>query len=117
VEALKKATEAEPDNVTPWTRLGYIYYHQKDFPAAVVAFSRAVECPDPTPELYIGLAKTQEMLDLTSEAVASYEKAVALQPDNLELLGDFCLALTHADRLQEAEKIIQRIEALREEAA
>jgi tetratricopeptide (TPR) repeat protein len=62
--------------------------------------------------LHQGLACCAGHESLYDEAVASSERAVQLEPDNQIFVNDLGWSLFEADRLEEAERILQRAAAM-----
>ncbi|MGB3471343.1 MAG: cytochrome C biogenesis protein CycH [Erythrobacter sp.] len=91
IAELREAAEAAGDDAKPWGDLAYAYFVEKDFAAAAKAYERAVEIDAGEAVLWSALGESlvyasdqQEAAadPLPPEAVAAFEKAVAIDPSD-----------------------------------
>ncbi len=89
IAELRKAAEAAGDNADPWVELAYAHFVEKDFAAAAQAYKRAISIDGDEAVLWSALgealvfandADSADADPLPPEAVAAFEKAVALDP-------------------------------------
>ena len=83
--AFKKAVEVQPDAEEAVTSLAYLYNEEGDSKRAL-AVLEAVPETDRSAKMYATLGYTQEQLKNYKEAVTAYQKAVALDKENLDAL-------------------------------
>lgn len=91
IAELRKAAEAAGDSAAPWTDLAYAHFVERDFAAAADAYERAVAIEDGEAVLWSALGESLVYANdqqsaaadpLPEEAVAAFEKAVALDPSD-----------------------------------
>lgn len=86
---------AHPENCLTIYHLGYIWGRLGDREKEIGLYHRAVQCGyDEDDRLYFNLGMAQAELERTESALASFERAVALKPQNAE--NHFGLGLTAA---------------------
>jgi tetratricopeptide (TPR) repeat protein len=81
------AADLDPGNAAILHDLGLIFYQQKKYPQAQVAFQRAVDADSLGTDaiLYLRLAKSLLKQDLLPPARKPLQKAFVLDPDNVEV--------------------------------
>ena len=72
----RQAVELDPFSPRLLNNLGLTYYVARDFPAAVIAYSQAVELDQKNPLLYDALASAQLDNGSPSDAIASWSKSL-----------------------------------------
>jgi cytochrome c-type biogenesis protein CcmH len=84
IEQLRAAAEASTDDAGPWSDLAFAYFQQGDFNGAADAYRRAVKIDPGVAVLWSALGESLVMSSkrdpLPAEALAAFEKAVALDP-------------------------------------
>jgi tetratricopeptide (TPR) repeat protein len=78
----KQATEVNPSLVSAWTGLGSAYSMMPDHPASIDAFQHAVAISPRDASLLHALGDEYYHSNRFADAVATYEKALALDPGN-----------------------------------
>jgi len=93
IQVLRKAVEADPEDIVNYNLLGFCYYKTEQHREAVRCFRRAIDI-DPTSAMdHANLASNLRDLGKPEEALAMYEKALSLDPT----IG---FARENADRLR-----------------
>lgn len=82
IRSFSSSLELAPDLSDSYCGLGYAYLERKDFEAAKENFLRSVSDGSNNPECFLGMGIAQEMLGKRKEALASYGKALSLDPEN-----------------------------------
>jgi tetratricopeptide (TPR) repeat protein len=87
IDTLAKASELRPRDVFTLGRLGLAYLHAEDYHRARVALGRAIML-EPKYAAYYGFRAfaSERLLDL-EDALANYQKALDLDPGNLNYLS------------------------------
>jgi ribosomal protein S12 methylthiotransferase accessory factor len=80
IEELRKAVEADPEDIANHNLLGFCYYKTGRHEEAVECFRRAVEIDPRSGIDWANLASNLRDLGRTDEAVTLYRKALALDP-------------------------------------
>jgi len=84
IEQLRAAAEASKDDAGPWADLAFAYFQEGEFGEAAGAYKRAVAIDPQAAVLWSALGETlvmgSERDPLPAEALAAFEKAVALDP-------------------------------------
>ena len=80
IDVLKRAVEADPQDLPNHNLLGFCYYKTKQHGQAVRCFQRAVEIDPGSAIDWANLGSNLRDLGRTDEAMAMYEKALALDP-------------------------------------
>lgn len=86
IEQLRAAAEASKDDAGPWGDLAFAYFNQGKYDEAADAYRRAVEIAPGEAVLWSALGESLVLASkrdpLPAEALAAFEKAVALDPDD-----------------------------------
>ena len=86
IEALRAAAEASTDDAGPWGDLAFAYFNQGKYDEAAAAYRRAVAIAPDEAVLWSALGETLVLASkrdpLPSEALAAFEKALALDPED-----------------------------------
>ncbi len=84
VEILEKRTQAQPDDVSSWQRLGAAYFNANRFDEAANAYDKASALAPKDPGIWSALGEARVMGSKTDPmppaAAAAFERAVALDP-------------------------------------
>lgn len=99
------------NNAQKYVQLGEEFLQKRKYERAAMAFRTAIDINPSLVDAYDGLAKAYQALGQISEAIASLEKALRINPENLEMktrLASLYL-LVSPPQLSETEKIINEI--------
>ena len=96
VDALEKAIEMEPENPILYRDLGFIAFSNNDIASAEIFFARAIELEPRAEELYKPLASLYVSLGEKEKAIALYEDALLVNPDNPVIQQDLSVLLKDA---------------------
>jgi len=91
-EAFKKVLNADPDSRDGLSSLAQLYFEQGDYAGAVETLKKIPEA-DLDPSLLGMLGYAYSQIHDFESAVATYEKALAKDPENQELRRDYAEAL------------------------
>ena len=108
-EALRRATQAIPDDAVSWRELGQIYVKQGKPSDAAAALGKSLQLDAESPEAHyaLGLAWSQPGGD-PARAEASFREAFRLAPDYPEAHMNLAILLFQSQRVDEAEYHFQR---------
>jgi TolB-like protein/Tfp pilus assembly protein PilF len=111
--ALEQAMAGDPESAEAQTALGYYLYHiEGDYVAALVAFKKASVRQPGNSNIMYRIGATQRRIGLLTESIASFEKALRLDPANVQTVSEYLFTLfLNADYekgVPLTEKAIQR---------
>jgi tetratricopeptide (TPR) repeat protein len=107
-EALKQVLENDPDSRNAAVNLAQLYFDQGEYQLAIELLKRVPEEEMDAPHLAtLGYAYAQA--HEYDEAVAAYQKALALDPENQEFRRALAEALMSDNRLAEARAELERV--------
>lgn len=111
VAALEQAAELDPDAMTPTLRLVRSYLQKQDYESALRMCQRAVKQAPGQANLLIVQGEILQQLKRYDEAMASFSKAIEINPDNIlgygalvelqESMNDLVAAIEIYERLLE----------------
>ncbi|CEK12664.1 O-antigen ligase family protein [Chthonomonas calidirosea] len=104
IERLKAATKADPLDPELYLELGEIYDMEGLFPQEQAAIQRAIRVA-PIAKAYYRLGQFYEKQGQGAQAVAVYQHAYALDPNNLQVLHHLGDAFLAVGKTQDAENI------------
>jgi predicted Zn-dependent protease len=78
----------------------------KAYPAALESISRAVKLDDNEPRRWLKLAKVQDLVNSSSAAAVSYQRALDLEPTNIEALENLAVLSVRAGQFGLAKEYI-----------
>jgi len=107
-EALKKALAGEPSSKTALGDLAQLYFDQGDYEQAVALLKRIPET-DMDPPMLGMLAFAYGRARDYSDSIATYDKALALDPENQELRRAYAETLMGAGKLDAARRQLAAI--------
>src|SRR2546428_570234 len=107
-EALTKALAAEPNSRTALADLAQIYFDRGDYDQAV-GLLKKIPDSDKDPQLLGMLAFGYTRARDYDNAIATYEKALALDSENQEIRRAYAEALMSGNKLDAARKQIEEI--------
>jgi tetratricopeptide (TPR) repeat protein len=81
---LKKAAALSPNDSRPLALSGYLYSLQNKFKSASEAFAAAIRLQPQQKELYLAKAEADSMRNAHDEALATYRKAIEVDPNYAE---------------------------------
>jgi tetratricopeptide (TPR) repeat protein len=120
-DCLESAVERHPDFALGWAELAYMYWTEHAYGVnplpdsltrAKSAAERAIEIDPRMAEGYGALSQTFRSMKLADEAVAAAERAFAINPNNVGIIGGAGCMLTFTGRLDRAEVFLDRARAL-----
>lgn len=82
IEALKKLTRENPDNIESWVELGHIYYDTDQIKEAIDAYETALEIKPDAPNILTDLGVMYRRAGDPEEAVAKFDRAMAADPSH-----------------------------------
>ena len=110
VPLLRRALQAQPDALPAQIALGNALTRLRDYPAAEVALSRAVElAAGKSAEALALLAQAQAHLGKDDAALGSYEAALAADANHAAAQGGMAALLQTLGRFDEAEQWFRRV--------
>ena len=111
LDGLKRAVKENKKDGEAWYYLGIVYLHLSDFKKAADAFKKAVELrPDLAAHAQAGYAYALVLRNKLDSATAAANKALAIEPKNVEAL--YTLGIVHLrkgareEAIQTADEII-----------
>jgi tetratricopeptide (TPR) repeat protein len=107
--ALKKALELMPDLVTAHQSLSMVYLIDKEYRKAREHLSRAIELGASNAELYGQLGFVHTQLNQPASAIAGYQYALFLDPDNKHWQQGLLFALSSAKAYDQALALIEEM--------
>jgi tetratricopeptide (TPR) repeat protein len=102
-EQFKTAQGIEPDSEEVVLNLARLYAESGDVARAAKVIE-AVEVNDRTPKMEFALGAAYETLKQPKDAIAAYQRAADMQPDDVHTLGALAQALLSDNQLDEALK-------------
>jgi Flp pilus assembly protein TadD len=112
--AMRKVADLVPSSASAWSNLGGALQMQGDFDGSRVAYDRSLQL-EPSKNAYSNLATTQYYLGQFGEAVANFERAVALGERDHTIRGNLADALWQLpDRRADAVATYRKAIALAE---
>ena len=110
VPLLRRALQAQPDALPAQIALGNALTRLRDYPAAELALSRAVElAAGKSAEALALLAQAQAHLGKDDAALGSYEAALAADANHAAAQGGMAALLQTLGRFDEAEQWFRRV--------
>jgi len=82
VAEMRQASELAPEAVVPTLKLTQAYLRMQDFDNARIMCERAVKQLPDNPNLWVMLGEIHHQLQQYDQAVAAFEKAIALDPES-----------------------------------
>lgn len=106
---LREQVEADPDDALAWLQLGLLYSAEHKLDKALDAYSAAIKI-EPRREFTLQVrADTYLNQGMQKEAIADYEKALSLVPDNSGVLNNLAwvLATSPEAKLRNGKRALQ----------
>jgi serine/threonine protein kinase/Tfp pilus assembly protein PilF len=108
--ALENAQKLEPNSPETLLALGYYQYHvQRDYRPAKSTFSRVSKLLPGSSEVPLALARVARREEHWDQSITYYEQALALDPRNMELLGDAAETYAMLRQFPAALKLYDRV--------
>jgi TolB-like protein/Flp pilus assembly protein TadD/predicted Ser/Thr protein kinase len=108
--ALENAQKLEPNSPETLLALGYYQYQVlRDYGAAKITFNRVSKMLPGSSEVPLALARVARREGHWDQSTTYYEQALALDPRNMELLGDAALTYTMLRQFPTALKLYDRV--------
>jgi Flp pilus assembly protein TadD len=102
VRYFTKAVEADPEQLDAYYYRGQVFIEMNNFPAAKSDFMRVTSMVDDDPETWNFLGFSQAQTGDDTAALESYNKAIAINPDNKMYYYNRGSSLAKMDKLEEA---------------
>ena len=80
---MKRTANLDPDAITPTLQMIRGHLREKDYDGALILAERAIEQASDRPNLHIVLGQILHQLDRDADAMASFFRAIALDPENV----------------------------------
>lgn len=107
---LKQALESDVLYGPAHSNLGWVYYQRGDYYQAAWEFQYAAKLMPYQPEPRNNLGLVMEETGKLNEAIDNYDRALALQPDNPELLANSARArLRRGDRDRRVVELLEQL--------
>jgi len=107
-EQFKIAQGLEPDSEEVVLNLARLYAESGDIPHAVKVIE-AVPVTDRTPKMEFALGAAYEQLKQPKDAIAAYQRAADMEPEDAHTLGALAQALLNDNQLDEALKQFEQM--------
>jgi tetratricopeptide (TPR) repeat protein len=107
------AIELDPTAVEPYLYLADIDLDNRDYAAARNRLEKARDLAPHRPGIWVSLGVAYRGLEQSDDAIASYEKAIALDPDNIE--PNLNIAVVMADQQKKFDEAVSVLEQYRED--
>ena len=105
VDQYQQALKLDPNHLGSLYRLGVIYAEVKDFPSSIAIWQRYITATNNAPYAYGNLGYCYELAGMPKEAVATYQKGIALDYKNGPCRANYGLMLARQNKIQEAVRI------------
>ena len=110
VKLLKEALEKDDRNAEAWMQLGVIEYGKNHYYEAARAFTKVSRLLPTGYESYFNLGTVYETTSQFSDAMASYKKALELNPDDVEIMENLIRCYIRSNQnLDETKTLIHRV--------
>jgi tetratricopeptide (TPR) repeat protein len=105
---LKAAIDAAPQDGQMWLQLGMLYSGLKDTTKAIESFTQAIQAGPPSSLAYQSRGDTYISIGKHQEALADYEAALLLDPNNPGVLNNaaWLLATSTIDELRDGHRAL-----------
>lgn len=114
ISALSAELEKDPNDRAKVVELGNAYFDSKDWALAEKWYTKALEIDDQDANVLTDLGTVQRNLGQFEEALASFEKALVVDPNHWQTLYNKCLVLIFdLGRASEAGPVLDALGALR----
>lgn len=80
IAALKRRTEAEPDNANAWTELGNAYFDSDQYEASIGAYRKSLELNSKNPNIWTDMGVMYRRSGKPEEAIKAFDQAIAADP-------------------------------------
>jgi len=101
-----------PDDSGAWFRLGYAYLVSRQPALGVEAFKKVIEIDNDSAGAHVNLASCLNELKKNEEALANYQKAFSLNPDEITGLfvnNEYGFLLVRMGKVQEARQTFEKM--------
>ena len=112
ITAFRKALELKPTHSDALVALGNQYLFFNCYGFSYELFNRAVAAAPKDPNTWLGLARTEALLDLNCSAETHFQQAAELEPENTDFLKPYASFLLSQKRFIESETFYQGIVSL-----
>lgn len=104
----QRILEEQPEELDLYLELGRVLASEGRFDAAKRQWNRTLERRLTDPGLCVRLATFYALFDQVDDAVGMYEKAIALEPEELRHYGDLSSLLSVRGRLEDVPGVLER---------
>lgn len=98
----------EPQNIAIITEIAKVHYETQDYRQALEEIDTVINMQDSDWKLYSLRGVINDKLHYYSEAIASYNKALELSPDNPTVLNNMAVSMMMKGKYNEAEEYASR---------
>jgi DNA-binding SARP family transcriptional activator/Tfp pilus assembly protein PilF len=109
MDVIEAARRSSPTSPAESAYVAMVCYHARAFDRALVEARLSLQLHEPFPLGWWALGLAQEQLGRTADAVAAYERAVALTEESPLMLAQLGRALARAGNVREARAIASRL--------
>ncbi len=106
IQAAKKATDLDPENLQHWNNLGYLYLLQGNWVEGERCYAKAASLPEPTPTIYLNHAWA--LIELGKQDQAEQQLRQALDLSLEDTLHDDIETNDHYAKLRPLFKQIRK---------
>lgn len=104
-----KAIEQNPRDVDALHHLGIVAYDEENFNQSIDYYQKALSINKNLFLTHFNLGNTYREMQFFKEALTHYEQCLSGLPDHIPALNNYALLLHLTGRLEESEKILQKI--------
>jgi tetratricopeptide (TPR) repeat protein len=103
------ATTVDPENYAMWDYLGEAQLSRKNYDSALKSFRLAISLKSDDPRALTGEGKALSGLDRDAEAATAFEKALALDPKNIDTQIEYGLTQFYINKFDRAIAVFDKI--------
>lgn len=109
VEAFRKTLDLKPDHSDALVALGNQYLFFNCYPLAYEMFIRGTAAAPKDPNAWLGLARTEALLEMPNSAETHFLAAIDIEPNNADFLKPYASFLLGRKRFIESETAYQQL--------
>jgi tetratricopeptide (TPR) repeat protein len=107
IEAFRQTLEIKPDHSDALVALGAQYFFYNCYPLSFEMYSRAAAAAPKDPNAWLGLARSEQLLNNPREADIHFRQALNLDPENIDFYKAYASFLLGQKRYIESETFYQ----------
>ncbi len=111
---ITRALELDPLWSVNWLSAGWVRHHRKEPDQAIANFQRSKDMAPDEPWNYIGIGQNLIFKGQHDAGIAEIQGGIAIAPNNHYLLGFLAWAYGVTNRLDEAKKVVEKMNAASE---